>query len=98
MVKSEAHPRGKEIDHVMDLDREWFRKHPERQWHIRYAHPVERFELSHFGDVTVPYDKVAVVVVRRLGEGLRARSIMTMRGQGPYDLNLTDAEIEELFL
>jgi hypothetical protein len=94
----EEHPRGAELDLQMADDREWFERHSERRYRLRFAAPAEVFELEHLGDETITPGTVAVVVaVKRLGPGMRARRICQMLALWAHPDQATDDQARRMF-
>ena len=58
----------------MDRDRQWFERHPGRRHYVRFAEPVERFDLKHFAGQTLPPEAVVLTAVRQIAPGVRSRA------------------------
>jgi hypothetical protein len=91
------HPRGDELDRLMDEDRLWFEAHPDRNYRARFAVPVELFDLDRFDGGLSAKTVAVVTAVKRLGPGLRARNICQYSQLFRHPDSWSDHDIAPIF-
>ena len=66
------HPRGEELDRLMDDDRAWFERHSNRNYRVRFAAAIERFDMKWLGEPVAP-ETIVLTIVRGIEPGVRMR-------------------------